>query len=164
MPKKDGEQDQPEAPEKCSIFKHAYQKNISQGQMKRLDTGESGKTKRVLQNRKLLQHSRGEISSCSRKLAPLFELIAASCHGGAGKAAEMPYFARLVSRFTFHPQRPGTSYDLPFPVPELTKSADVCSIAAMFHFRFLSLWFFVLLPVVNTVECLFDFPQHANCS
>ncbi|WP_294507425.1 hypothetical protein, partial [uncultured Victivallis sp.] len=95
-------------------------------------------TKGVLQNRKILQHSCEEISSCSRKLAPLFELLATSCRGGTGKAAEMPQLARLAARFTFHPQRPGTSYELPFPVPELTKSANLCSFAAMFHFRFLS--------------------------
>ena len=130
-------QEQPASPVRRSIFNHTSQKNINQEQMKWLDTGESGK-KRVLQNRKLLQHSRGEISSCSRKLAPLFELLAISCQGGAGKAVDLPHPARLTARFTFHPQRPGPPYDLPFTAPELTKSADVFPITAMFHFRFLS--------------------------
>lgn len=115
--------------------------------MKWLDTGESGKTKGVLQNRKILQHTRSEISSCSRKLAPLFELLATSCRGGTGKAAEMPQLARLAARFTFHSQRPGTSYELPFSVPELTKPANLCPFAAMFHFRFLSFCFLLCVPL-----------------
>ena len=60
-----------------------------------------------------------------RKFTPLFELLAVSCHGGAGKTAKLPYLARLVSGFTFYSQRTGTSYNLPLPVPELTNSTDV---------------------------------------